>query len=200
MQAPISRSRDVSRNGPAAVHLTSLTQGRRPQWRRAGTVSFGSLERSYFGGTSSLSIKPRASDFKGSVCTCASYTRPHLVHLRVRYSNPARIWTTLWTVGRARHLGQRGRPSGAVDATGSDGGASMSPIGPSFTGADNPFGPVLVPRQLNLVARNGHGLPHFKPLETRARCGGSWPQAPEQSRGATLLYVGRTRARRDPGH
>ena len=28
--------------------------------------------RAYFGGTSSLSIQPRASDLKGSVCTCAS--------------------------------------------------------------------------------------------------------------------------------
>ena len=69
---------------------------------RAGPFLLVSLGRSYFGGTSSLSI--RASDFKGSVCTCASYTRPQLVHLSVRYSNPARIWTTLWTVGQARHL------------------------------------------------------------------------------------------------
>ena len=50
----------------------------------------------------------------------------------------------------------------------------MSPIGPSSTGADKPFRPVLVPGQLNLnlVARNGHGSPYFKALETRARCGG----------------------------
>jgi hypothetical protein len=75
-------------------------------------------------------VEPRASDFNGSVCTCPSYTRPQLVHLSVRYSNPARIGTTLWTVGRAWHLGQRGRPSEAVDATGSDGASQpMSPIG-----------------------------------------------------------------------
>ena len=93
-----------------------------------------------------LAVDPsRTSDFKRSVCTCASYTRPQLVHLSVRYSKPARIWTTLWTVGRARHLGQRGRPSGAVDATGPDRGTSMSPIGSSSTGADNPFEPVSVP-------------------------------------------------------
>jgi hypothetical protein len=132
---------------------------RRSQWRPRWAVSFGSLERSYFGGTSSLSIQPRASDFKGSVCTCVSYTRPQLVHLSVRYSKPARIWTTLWTVGRARHLGQHGRPCGAADATDSDGGASMIPIGPSSTGADNPFGPVLVPERVNLVTRYGHGSP-----------------------------------------
>ena len=104
----------------------------------------------------------------------APKTRPQLVHLSVRYSKPARIWTTLCTIGQALHLGQRGRPSGAVD-TGSDGGASMSHIGPSSTGADNPFGLVLVPRQLNLAAPNGHGSPQSKPFETRAGGSGSGP-------------------------
>jgi len=41
------------------------------------------------------------------------------VHLSVKYSKPERMGTTLWTVGRDRHFGQRGGPFGAVDA-GSD--------------------------------------------------------------------------------
>jgi hypothetical protein len=34
----------------------------------------------------------------------------------VKYSKPERMETTLWTVGRDRHFGQRGGPLGAVDA------------------------------------------------------------------------------------
>jgi hypothetical protein len=41
---------------------------------------------------------------------------PQIVHLSVKYSKPERTETTLWTVGRDRHFGQRGV---AVDA-GSD--------------------------------------------------------------------------------
>jgi|ERR1039457_1907223 hypothetical protein len=41
---------------------------------------------------------------------------PQIVHLSVKYSKPERMETTLWTVGRDRHFGQRGV---AVDA-GSD--------------------------------------------------------------------------------
>jgi uncharacterized protein YjbJ (UPF0337 family) len=44
---------------------------------------------------------------------------PQIVHLSVKYSKPERMETTLWTVGRDRHFGQRGGPLGAVDA-GSD--------------------------------------------------------------------------------
>jgi hypothetical protein len=144
---------------------------RRLHWRPRWAASFDSLGRSYFGGTSSLSIQPRA--IKGSVCTCASYTRPQPVHLSVRYSNPARIWTTLWTVGRARHLGQRGRPSGAVDATGSDGGVSMNPIARTPGARTTRSGHFWFHGEnrgpLNLLAGNGHGLPQFKPLEISAR-------------------------------
>jgi hypothetical protein len=111
----------------------------------------------YIGGTSSLLIQPRAFDPKRSVGTCASYTRPQLVHLSVRYSNPERIGTTFWTVGWARHFGQRGRPSGAVDATGSSGGASINPIARPPRDAGNPLVTSLVPgrerRQLNCLAR-----------------------------------------------
>jgi hypothetical protein len=38
---------------------------------------------------------------------------PQIVHLSVKYSKPERMETTLWTVGRDRHFGQRGA---AVDA------------------------------------------------------------------------------------
>jgi hypothetical protein len=38
---------------------------------------------------------------------------PQIVHLSVKYSKPERMETTLWTVGRDRHFGQRGV---AVDA------------------------------------------------------------------------------------
>jgi hypothetical protein len=41
---------------------------------------------------------------------------PQIVHLRIKYSKPERMETTLWTIGRDRHFGQRGV---AVDA-GSD--------------------------------------------------------------------------------
>jgi hypothetical protein len=41
---------------------------------------------------------------------------PQIVHLSVKYSKPERMETTLWTVGRDWHFGQRGV---AVDA-GSD--------------------------------------------------------------------------------
>ena len=44
---------------------------------------------------------------------------PQIVHLSVKYSKPERMETTLWTVGRDRHFGQRGGPLAAVDA-GSD--------------------------------------------------------------------------------
>jgi len=67
------------------------------------------------------------------------------VHLSVKYSKPERIGATLWIVGRARHLGQRGRPSGTVDETGSDGASqAISPIGrPPRAG--QPDGTSLVP-------------------------------------------------------
>jgi hypothetical protein len=41
----------------------------------------------------------------------------NIVHLSVKYSKPERMETTLWTVGRDRHFGQRGGPLGAVDAS-----------------------------------------------------------------------------------
>jgi hypothetical protein len=165
--APISRSRDIalvpgSRLGAKSIwrrfsRATFQTPRRRPQWRPRWGRFLWPSGRSYFGGTNSLSIQPRAFDFKGSVCTCASYTRPQLVHLSVRYSNPARIWTTLWTVGGAWHFGQRERPSGAV-TTGSDGGASMSPIGltpRARTTRSGQFGSMGGKRgQLNSLARN----------------------------------------------
>jgi hypothetical protein len=60
------------------------------------------------------------------------------VHLSVKYSKPERMGTALWTVGRDRHFGQRGRPHGAVDA-----GSDITAY--SLDWQDNPVNWHLVP-------------------------------------------------------
>ena len=70
------------------------------------------------GRTSSASAQPRASDFIGSVGTCASRILPHFMQRRVQCSNPDRAPIICWTSMRDWHLGQRGRAAARGDKAG----------------------------------------------------------------------------------
>jgi hypothetical protein len=78
-------------------------------------ASIVSCHRPCGGGLRSLCFQPMASDLIGSVFTCASWIRPHLVHRTVQCSNPERAEAICWISMRDWHLRQRGRA-----ATGSD--------------------------------------------------------------------------------
>ena len=85
-------------------------------------ASVRSCHRPYSGVLRSLFTQPIASDFIGSVLTCASLMRPHLTHLSVQCSKPGRAAVIRWTSIRDWHLRQRGRAAARcdrVDACGS---------------------------------------------------------------------------------
>jgi hypothetical protein len=69
-------------------------------------ASILSCRRPYWGARRSLCSQPIASDFIGSVFTCASLIRPHLMHLSVQCSKPERAAVMRWTSMRDWHLGQ----------------------------------------------------------------------------------------------
>ena len=62
-----------------------------------------------------MPLQPIESDFMGSAFICASWIRPHLMHLSVQCSKPVRAAVVRWTSVRDWHLGQRGRAAARGD-------------------------------------------------------------------------------------
>jgi hypothetical protein len=91
--------------------------------------------------------QPIESAFIGSAFTCASWIRPHLMHLTVQCSKPIRAAVMRWTSVRDRHLGQRGHaaPRAAMGCVFVDratmplvgSGQSAAKLSPSPTDADD---------------------------------------------------------------
>jgi hypothetical protein len=74
-----------------------------------------SCHRPYCGAVRSPCSQPIESAFIGSAFTCASWIRPHLMHLGVQCSKPARAAVMRWTSVRDWHLGQRGHAAARGD-------------------------------------------------------------------------------------
>jgi hypothetical protein len=72
----------------------------------------------HVGRTSSASAEPQASDFIGSVGTCASRISRHFMHRRVQCSNPERAAAMDRISMRDWHLRQRGRAAARDDRVG----------------------------------------------------------------------------------
>jgi hypothetical protein len=78
-------------------------------------ASFLSCHRPCCGALRSLCSQPMESDFIGSAFACASWIRPHLIHLSVQCAKSVRAAVMRSTSVRDWHLGQRGRAAARGD-------------------------------------------------------------------------------------